>query len=486
MKFHWLLALVVLVLIVAVVAFLADTFSSQPGSPTARRAAASPAVLVRNWPGDADSSAIDVALDGEGNIYVIGNYAGQADSKAAEATEGEFNAAVYLTRLSPTGETQWTRTWTGSPQAVMTDNNGNVYVTGFFEGTVDFDPGPQRQARGSTAGNMVFLVKYDPPGQFQWVKAWGDVRLDRIARIAIDDLNKICVAGLFTMPLYVTEALEQGLGEESARHKVSLHKFDSSGNMEWMFTGSAFDLGLLLGLGVDGGGNAYLLACHHGETDTESPASGCSCGEAFVTKFGIDGEQLWTGPLPRTEGRMCHAELTVGDSDNIYVAGDTIGDSGSSQNAQEAGADNQGGRPGAFVAALDPSGSSLWIKSWGGAEMIRVTGIATGADKGVYVTGFYSGSMVPDGGRGEARTLTSRGSGPDSYLVILDSDGVPGEAYAWGGDGGEYAYGLAVQVQGAAFVTGDYHGTVEADFVQLAGLTPKDGAYVVKVVRRGG
>ncbi|MCC6490953.1 MAG: hypothetical protein IT364_25925, partial [Candidatus Hydrogenedentes bacterium] len=56
-------------------------------------------------------------------------------------------------------------------RSAKTDSDGNVYITGFFEGTVDFDPGPGTANLSSEEyARSAFILKLDPAGDFAWVK----------------------------------------------------------------------------------------------------------------------------------------------------------------------------------------------------------------------------------------------------------------------------------------------------------------------------
>jgi hypothetical protein len=47
------------------------------------------------------------------------------------------------------------------------DSNGDVYITGFFNSTADFDPGP---GTFNLSGTRIFVSKLSKDGIFMWVK----------------------------------------------------------------------------------------------------------------------------------------------------------------------------------------------------------------------------------------------------------------------------------------------------------------------------
>lgn len=54
-----------------------------------------------------------------------------------------------------------------------TDDSGNIYTTGFFSGTVDFDPGVGVQNLTSSGNSDIFISKMNSVGQFIWAKKMG-------------------------------------------------------------------------------------------------------------------------------------------------------------------------------------------------------------------------------------------------------------------------------------------------------------------------
>jgi hypothetical protein len=83
-------------------------------------------------------------------------------------SNGAFDA--FLSQFDSSGYINWARTWGGTLSdtgyGVAADVSGNAYVTGYFSGTVDFDPGTGVDSRISNGGEDVFLSKFPPDGNW--------------------------------------------------------------------------------------------------------------------------------------------------------------------------------------------------------------------------------------------------------------------------------------------------------------------------------
>ena len=88
----------------------------------------------------------DVAVDGSGNVYITGSFSNTVNFGAGDVTSNG-NGDVFVTKLNTSGAHQWTTTYGHNQATndigyeVAVDGSGNVYVTGIFAGTVNFGAG---------------------------------------------------------------------------------------------------------------------------------------------------------------------------------------------------------------------------------------------------------------------------------------------------------------------------------------------------------
>ncbi len=87
-------------------------------------------------------------IDNDGNIYTTGSFNGSVDFNPDTATHiltSNGGSDIYIQKLSSDGSFLWAKSIGGGDtdgaEFITTDNDGNIYVTGIFSLTVDFDPG---------------------------------------------------------------------------------------------------------------------------------------------------------------------------------------------------------------------------------------------------------------------------------------------------------------------------------------------------------
>ena len=119
-----------------------------------------------------------VAYDSSGYIYVTGFFDNQA-SIGSTALTGS-NGEGFLAKFDTAGTLIWVETFGGTGEDagldVVTDHQGGVYVSGFYQGTASFDTiSVTSTISNSTFRGENFLVKYNASGAALWIRRGSNI-----------------------------------------------------------------------------------------------------------------------------------------------------------------------------------------------------------------------------------------------------------------------------------------------------------------------
>jgi len=153
-----------------------------------------------------------IATDASGNVYTAGGFLGTTDFDPGAGTFNLTSAGgdVFISKLDASGNFIWAKKMGGSSAddmyAITLDDAGNVYTTGTFSGTADFDPGSGTFNLTGGAQNFgVFVSKLDQSGNFVWAKKielsdGGNSFENTPSSIKVDALGNVLIIGNFNIP----------------------------------------------------------------------------------------------------------------------------------------------------------------------------------------------------------------------------------------------------------------------------------------------
>ena len=145
-----------------------------------------------------------IAVDGSGNIYTTGTFTGTVDFDPGAGIANLISAGVediFVSKLDASGNFVWAKSMGGtSPDqgySIAVDGSGNVYTTGYFLGTADFDPSVGTLNITSIGSTDIFVSKLDASGNFVWAKGIGGATDDFGNSIAVDGSGNVYTTGYF-------------------------------------------------------------------------------------------------------------------------------------------------------------------------------------------------------------------------------------------------------------------------------------------------
>ncbi|KPK80144.1 MAG: hypothetical protein AMS27_17365, partial [Bacteroides sp. SM23_62_1] len=161
-------------------------------------------IWAKNIGGTCLDEVSDIEQNSDGYILITGTFSGQADF---DPGPGEFLLTgtgpknIYVAKYDQNGNFVWAKSFTGDQENygfdLATDNMNNVYVTGAFNGTVDFDPDPGIYNLIGQAYD-IYLAKLGPEGDLLWVNQIGGTITDYGKAVDVRDDGTVMVTGFFS------------------------------------------------------------------------------------------------------------------------------------------------------------------------------------------------------------------------------------------------------------------------------------------------
>ena len=146
--------------------------------------------------GPGKQAGVDVALDAAGNVYLVGAFASTINFGGATLTS-KGGTDVFVASLTSGGKFRWSSSHGGASgdtaAGVAVDGNANVFVTGQFSKSANF--GGTTLSTGSS--DKGFLASYTAAGKFRWSKALGFHDIGRSVDIDATPQGDVFVTGHF-------------------------------------------------------------------------------------------------------------------------------------------------------------------------------------------------------------------------------------------------------------------------------------------------
>ncbi len=312
---------------------------------------------------------------------------------------------------------------------VATDEMGNVYTTGSFTGTVDFNPGAEVFNLTAEGFEDVFISKFDINGHFVWAYSFGSADTNESGKdIEIDALGNVFLLGAFRGEV----DFDPGSGVYTLTSEADLNNFilkiDGSGSFIWATKTTSSTEAIT----IDGDGNVYSTGGFYSDQDFDPGPevynlSSNGSQDIFISKLNNDASLAWTKVIGG--GSYDGGTSIVVDNDNnVY----TIGyfrklfnglvdfDPGPGEFFLEAGDLDL------FILKLNGEGDFIWAKRAGGQHVTRrVNGedVALDADGNLYITGTFNGPNIdfnPGPGIYHLSTFFSK---ENLFILKLDEQG---------------------------------------------------------------
>jgi len=376
-----------------------------------------------------DNGGTRIRVDTAGNPVVVGKFQKMLDVDGVhldETMNGAGNGDAFVIGLDgATGAAKWGTQSIGNTDGVVAndvaiDTNGDVYVTGSYNGNVTFG---SITVVGTSSDLGVFVAKYSPAtNAWVWAKGWAGAQDGTndggVGRgIAVTNDGIVYVAGSIAGTLNVDGTV---LSADGGSFAVKLAQSD--GSVQWRTQIAPTDPGdrdWAEAATVDGTGALYITG-HFEKTATFASATGgtpravmstSGSDDMFLAKYDLSGALAWVSHAGVAADVLTRGDDVAFDGQDLYVVGFTQGDAVFSNITLPLSST-------LYVAKYDTKGKVIWAQNatqltTDSSSSETATVSVTSPTSGVVIGGFFD-TMTAFG----KTTLTGAGEG-DAFVASL-------------------------------------------------------------------
>ncbi|MFK7787707.1 MAG: T9SS type A sorting domain-containing protein [Crocinitomicaceae bacterium] len=421
------------------------------------------------------SSDIGFSLttDNSGNVYSVGQF---SDSVDLDPGSGELmqvsigGTDMYIQKLDANGNLLWGHSLgsfgSDAGKAITIDDTGNVYITGAFGGTVDFDPGAGIYELTSNGSFDIFILKLDNNGNFIWAQSFGGTAWDVPNEIVLDNLGNLYSVGYFSGSVSELIDFDPTSGVENlscqGSSDIYIQKLDVNGNFIWAKSIGGSDNDRAYDVTLDNSNNPIITGYFSSTVDFD-PNMGVTtltsngARDICIAKLDVNGNLLWAKAMG-SSGVDGGFSIVNDSQNNICVGGffeETV------DFDPNGGVDNHSsfGEFDIFVLQLSENGDLNWINSYGSLYEDYARAITLDNSDNIYLTGHFSSSV--DFGL-TSGNLVSAGF-TDIFVQKIDPLGNSMLANSFGGNSDDHGVSISLDGVGNIYTTGYFQGTADFD-----------------------
>jgi hypothetical protein len=448
------------------------------------------------------SQASSITLDEIGNIYTTGYFYGTVDfdpnEETHELTSSNENDSSFISILANDGSFIGAYKLgdgeNGYSQAssITLDEIGNIYTTGYFNGTVDFDPSSEtHELTASNGSSFISVLANDGAfiGAYQFEN--GENGYSSASSLTADEIGNIYTTGQFggTVDFNPNEEVYE-LTASNGSSFISILASDGSFIGAYKIGDGQNGSSQASSITLDEIGNIYTTGNLYGTVDFDPgerifELTSSDNYSSFISILASDGSFIGAYQLNGENSYSQASSISLDEIGNIYTAGYFNGtvDFDPSEETFELTSSNYS----SFISILANDGSFIGAYQFGGGQnnTSAANSITIDNEGNIYTAGYFNGTVDFDPSEEEFNMTGCTGECSDTFILKLSSDGSFLGAYQFenGENGSSQARSITLDEIGNIYTAGYFSGTVDFDPSEgTFELTPGSGStYVVKL-----
>jgi len=355
-------------------------------------------------------------------------------------------------------------------QGMVLDSQNNIYYTGVFSNTVNFDLTGGTDNHNSNGGSDSFLTKINSDGTYGYTYTFGGNLEDAAYSVDVDNQNNIYIVGLFFSSAVDFDPTSgtDNRSPASAYNDSFLTKINSDGTYGYTYTFGGTVFTDMFRIKIDNINNIYILGEFIGESDFDPTggtdnhtSNGYVVQDVSLTKINSDGTYGYTYTFGST-GLEYAEDLTTDSQNNVYLVGRF---SSTVDFDPTSGADNHslvGGTGDGYFTKINSDGTYGYTYTFGGANYEIVYSIVSDSQDNMYIFGEFSSANIDLDPTSGVDNFSTSGNA-DIFLTKINSSGSYQYTYTYGGTGWDSSYGITVDFEDNIYLQGMFTGEIDFD-----------------------
>lgn len=344
---------------------------------------------IKNFGGmEADWSG-GLCIDENSDIFLTGTFRGEITLGDSVYNSNSWYD-IFLLKISNDGQIIWSRAFIGdggnSTNAITKDNNGYIYITGYYQNNLKFD---NFQLIGPTARSDLFIVKLNTDGNVIWAKSTKSNANNYGNSIIADNIGHLYLTGFMWDSVY----FDDHLLVSTSMMQAYISKVDAfSGKFLWAIGGGGAGWSEGNSIVIDSDDNAILTGWYRnelyfGNKSVSNGGNDIGPDDIYISKFDSTGNLIWV-KTAKSDLYSNAYDITLNANDDIYLTGYYRG------LLKIEDLVFQSTVPDYYdicVLKFDKNGDFGWLKSFGGDSPMNDIGYGiTLYDNDIFIAGMYS------------------------------------------------------------------------------------------------
>ncbi len=386
-------------------------------------------IWVISFGGSLSDQGYRIQFDMNGNIVISGIFYNTCDFDPSSSTYNLTSVGkgdIFFARYSPSGTFMNAFSFGGKNNSFYNDflfgfridNNNNIYATGVFSDTIDFNPGSGVNIINAFTASSIFVAKYTITGGYIWAKVVinnsGSNNIG-VRDIELDGIGNFYLTGGFRGTFDFDPSSTTSNFTSIGGIDMYLSKYDTSGNYIWCYglggtAPSSPDEGV--SLKMDNSGNV-LLCGSMGNTLDFDFSSGIynlslnGTGDCFIAKYSSNANLVWAINFGGNASNVSPFKM-IRKNNDIFVVGWFSGTIDVDPTSSIVNINSVGIVDG-FINKFDLSGNYQSNLHVGGTNLDIIRSIEVYQDN-IYCTGIYSNVTIDMDPSSSRYNLSNSGS----------------------------------------------------------------------------